>query len=150
MTGIPSIDDFIIRTISKCYIHSHTNNGNGQGGNRPSFTDSEETIFVKVERNKLSDEPYLFFCPNNPRTTVLFNDFTRYYEYLACNSGFGNLKKAIFYNSNAEKINITDISSIHVLNQLRDFILQQINSEHPTFCNTILTAVEAELERKRQ
>ncbi len=149
MTGIPSIDDFIIRKISKDYIDSHINNGTGQGGNRPSFTDNEKTDFVKVERNKSSDEPYLFFCPDDPRTIILIKDFTRYYQYLACNSGFGNLKKAIFYNSNTEKINITEIPQ-YALIELRNFILQQRTPEHPTFCNTIYNAVEAELQRKRQ
>jgi hypothetical protein len=75
------------------------------------------------------------------------SDFTRYYQYLACNSGFGNSKKAIFYDSNARKINISEIPQ-YALNKLINFILQQRNSEHPTFCNTILTAIEAELQRR--
>ena len=100
------------------------------------------------------NEPYLFFCPNNNRTIFLTHDFTRYYKYLACNSGFGKFKKAIFYKFNSERVERIDINKIEeryaliqALIQLRDFILQQ-RDQDPTFCETILTAVEEELQRR--
>jgi hypothetical protein len=129
-------------------------NGTGQGGNRPSFTDMESIDFVKVKRNKVSNEPYLFFCPNDNRTTYLHTDFTRYYKYLACNSGFGKFKKAIFYKFNSERverIDIRNIEPINILYELKKIILEQLrNPEDPTFCNTIYNAVEEELQRKQQ
>lgn len=149
-TGIPSVDDFLIRIIPTRNMRI-INNGNGQGGNKPSFTDTTETDFVKVKHNTLSDEPYLFFGPNNSRTTFLYHDFIRHYHFLACNSGFGNFKKAIFYEiesieSNAKRIDIKKIP-IQYLVQLRDFILKQRNSEQPTFCNTIYNTIVAALEQ---
>lgn len=52
--------------------------------------------------------------------------------------------------------NIEDVVDIskkipkEALIQLRDFILEQRKQEDSTFCNTIYTAVEAELQRKQQ
>jgi len=148
-TGIPSVDDFVIRIIQPDFMRNHITTGNGQGGNRPSFIDTEETDFFKVERNKYSGEPYLFFFPNDARTTFLHEPFIRHYHYLACNSGIGEFKKAIFYNDQAQKIQINHIQKSYVLTNLINFILEQ-RKQDPRFCNTIYTAVEQELERREE
>jgi hypothetical protein len=160
-TGIPSVDDFIIRKIpmeqfkentTKILVgHSYINN----------YIDNEETQDVKVITNFASQEPYLFFYPESKEMThasFFIHPNYRYYQYLAFNSGFGNSKEAIFkklgyiklsngmYDKNIEDVvNISEIPQ-DALIQLRDFIDKKRNPESnifekTTFCKTIYNAV---------
>jgi hypothetical protein len=82
-----------------------------------------------------------------------------YYEYVAFNEGrfsktakFKQVQINTSFVSNPYSFPDVEISEIpqYTLIQLRDFILEQRTPEHPIFCNTILTAVEAELQRRQQ
>lgn len=156
-TGIPSVDDFLIRKIPMDQFERNTINILEGHGLIKHHIDSEETQDVKVITNVASQEPYLFFYPESKEmkiTTALVHPNYRYYQYLAFNSGFGNSKKAIFkklgyiersnrkFDRNIE--DVVDISKEipkEALIQLRDFILEQRKQEDSTFCNTIYTAV---------
>ena len=157
-TGIPSVDDFLIRKIPTEEFETVTTNIlEGHGWNK-YYIDREETQDVKVITNFVSQEPYLFFYPesNKMRPDVrllrMVHPNYRYYQFLAFNSGFGNSKKAIFkklgyielhngmYDTNIE--DVADISEISkdALKELRNFIIEQ-RQQDPTFCKTIFDAV---------
>jgi hypothetical protein len=156
ITGIPSVDDFLIRKIPmEKFENSTTKILEGHSWIKYHI-DSEETQYVKVITNFASQEPYLFFYPeSNEMRTIgdIVHPNYRYYQYLAFNSGFGNSKKAIFkklgniklpngrYDKNIEDVdNISEIP-IEALIELRDFILEQREQQDPTFCETIYTAI---------
>jgi hypothetical protein len=124
---------------------------------------------VTVKTNIFSREPYLFFGIIDRftgRTIEQSSSYGKHYLYVAYNSGFGNSKKAMFKkfknNDNGYSIVITPeheyIREVYItgiaknyLIELRDFITEQRTTlNDPTFCNTIYTAVEAELQRKQQ
>jgi hypothetical protein len=75
-----------------------------------------------------------------------------YHEYVAFNEGrfpktakFKQIQINKSFASNSYSFpDVDNIQQIpkEALTQLRDFILEQRNPEDPTFCNTILTAVE--------
>ena len=165
-TGIPSVDDFLIRKIPMDQFKTNTIPFQNKHMRTPvqHYIDNEETQDVKVITNVASQEPYLFFFPAAKEmydVSSYVHPNYRYYQYLAFNSGFGNSKKAIFkklcniklpndrYDKNIE--DVVDISTeipIEALIQLRDFILEKRNPasnifEKTTFCNTIYTVVEA-------
>lgn len=172
-TGIPSVDDFLIRKIPMDQFKRNTKLFQSKHMRIPvqHYIDHEETQDVKVITNVASQEPYLFFYPNAKEmydsNSVVHPNY-RYYQYLAFNSGFGNSKKAIFkklcniklpndrYDKNIE--DVVDISKeipIEALSQLLDFLNKKRNQRsdsfvHPTFCNTIYTVVVEELQRKQQ
>lgn len=157
LTGIPSVDDFLIRKIPIENFKNNTTNILEGHSYIKYHIDREETQDVKVITNFASQEPYLFFYPESSEmshATALVHPNYRYYKYLAFNSGFGNSKKAIFkklgyiersnrkFDRNIE--DVVDISKEipkEALIQLRDFILEQRKQEDSTFCNTIYTAV---------
>jgi hypothetical protein len=156
MTGIPSVDDFLIRKIPMELFEKNTTNILEGHSYIKYHIDREETQDVKVITNFASQEPYLFFYPESSEmshATALVHPNYRYYQYLAFNSGFGNSKEAIFkklgyiqisndrYDKNVEDVPIISEIPQEALIQLRDFIFVQRTPEHPTFCNTIYTAV---------
>jgi len=122
-------------------------------------------------KNDIFDEPFIFFSPkiredNLPHIVMERNDWllfsksvpTMYYEYVAFNEGrfsktakFKQVQININFERNLYSFPDVPISEIpqDALIQLRNFIIEQRTS-HPTFCNTIYTAVEAELQRKQQ
>ena len=166
MTGIPSVDDFLIRKIPMEQFQKITTNIKKLHARIEikHYIDNKETHNVKVITNIVSQEPYLFFYPEPNEMThssAFIHRNYRYYQYLAFNSGFGNSKKAIFKKLGYIKLsndihydkNIEDVEEISkipkdALIQLRDFILEQRTHEDPTFCNTIYTAVVQDLERR--
>ncbi len=168
-TGIPSVDDFLIRKIPMERFETNTTNIEQHQGRIKikHYIDNEETPDVKVITNIASQEPYLFFYPESNEMThasVFIHPNYRYYQYLAFNSGFGNSKKAIFkklgniklpndrYDKNIE--DVVDISKeipIEALSQLLDFIDKKRNSESNifeknTYCKTIYDAVKTTIK----
>jgi len=119
-------------------------------------------------KNDIFDEPFIFFSPKIRKDNLPFlrdnkNDWliyahtvpTMYYEYVAFNEGrfpktakFKQIQINKSFASNPYSFSDVEISEIpkDALIQLRDFILEQRTSEHPIFCNTILTAVERVLQ----
>jgi hypothetical protein len=167
LTGIPSVDDFLIRKIpmelfEKNTIHIQNNN---MHTSVKHYNDLEETQDVKVITNVASQEPYLFFYPEAKEmshASSFVHPNYRYYQYLAFNSGFGNSKKAIFkklgyiklpndrYDKNIEDVvNISTEIPKKALTQLRNFILDQ-RQQDPTFCKTIYNAVVAVVGEPQQ
>ena len=156
-TGIPSVDDFLIRKIPMDIFTSNAvDNYNGHA-RTDYYIDQTETPYVNVINNFLSQEPYLFFNPeSNQMDTkksfkIIRHPNYRYYEYLVFNGGFRNPKEAIFKKLGyiqmsdgicERNINNTTISDIplEALKQLRDFLFEQ-RRQDPSFCNTIYTAV---------
>jgi hypothetical protein len=171
MTGIPSVDDFLIRKIPMKQFKTNTEKILEGRGMINHHIDREETQDVKVITNFASQEPYLFFYPESKAMRTI-SDMVhpnyRYYQYLAFNSGFGNSKKAIFkklgyielpngmYDKNIEDVvNISTEIPIEALYQLHDFIDEKRNPESNifeknTFCNTILTAVKGVVAPQQQ
>lgn len=159
-TGIPSVDDFLIRKIPMDQFNTEKKKiqPNNTCFSQNCYTDNEKTPDVKVINNLVSQEPYLFFYPepkDMSHTSAFIHPNYRYYQYLAFNSGFGNSKKAIFKKLGYTKIsnrrydkNIEDVVNIaeeipqDALIQLRNFILDQ-RQQDPTFCKTICKAVVA-------
>jgi hypothetical protein len=163
-TGIPSVDDFLIRKIPMEQFKSITKNILEGHGLIKYHIDNEETQDVKVITNFASQEPYLFFYPESNEMSHLptfVHPNYRYYQYLAFNSGFGNSKKAIFkklgniilpngrYDKNIEDVvNISEEIPIEALNQLLNFINKKRNKESNifeknTYCKTIYDAVNS-------
>ena len=155
-TGIPSVDDFLIRKIPMDIFTSKIVD-NYNGHSRTDYhIDLTETPYVNVMNNFLSQEPYLFFNPESNKMDTkssksIRHPNYRYYKYLVFNGGFRNPKEAIFkkldyiemsdgmYERNINNTTISDIS-FEELKQLRDFLFEQ-RRQDPSFCNTIYTAV---------
>jgi hypothetical protein len=164
LTGIPSVDDFLIRKIPIENFENNTTNILEGHSYIKYHIDREETQYVKVITNFASQEPYLFFYPESSEmshATALVHPNYRYYQYLAFNSGFGNLKEAKFkklghiklpngrYDKNIENVhNISEIPK-DALIKLRDFIFDQ-RKQDPTFCNTIYDAVVEVVSPRQQ
>ena len=137
--------------------------------------DISKIIPKLTRKNDIFDEPFIFFYPQiinknlniykqNDDKIIYYNDQLpiMYYEYVAFNEGRFS-KKAIFkklcyinrkgYNSIFDKTikNVSILSEIpsDELIKLKKFILQQ-RQQDPTFCKTIYTAIEEELERRTQ
>ena len=125
---------------------------------------------LKIKNDRFQ-EPFIFFGKKIHGELNVINKIDYYvhfepivhYEYVAFNNGFppfktAGFKKIIISSSSIgfEYIysfpdidNISEIPKDELI-QLKDFILQQRTSEHPTFCNTIYTAIVQELERRSQ
>jgi hypothetical protein len=115
---------------------------------------------LKIKNDRFQ-EPFIFFGKNiygelhtiNKKKYYLHYEPTVYYEYVAFNKGFPPFKTAGFKKVNINMVALGEdyhysfpdiiISEIpnDALIQLRNFISEQRTSEHPTFCNTIYTAV---------
>jgi len=127
-----------------------------------------ENIQPRLKRkNDKFNEPFIFFSPkirkdnmpfveHNKNASLLYSHSipTMYYEYVAFNEGYtrfnktAKFKKLELNNSSFPDVPILEIPR-EALIQLRDFILQQ-RDQDPRFCNTIYTAIEAELQRRQQ
>lgn len=150
--GFPEAKDFFIRNISKNTIQqSNIISGSGYG-NKHEFKDNIEIEFVNLKRNSMNKK-FLFFSPNDSTTKNFYKDFIRYYKYLACTTGFGIFKKAIFYKaiivenfSNMQEINISTIEK-EDLEKLKVFIEEQ-QKQDETFCSKIYKAILQELLRR--
>ncbi len=172
--GILTSNDFLINYKYAEYGHL----GNTYGKRSFGFKVSKNVINTeKIQprlkrKNDIFDEPFIFFSPkirkdnfppliDNKNDWLLYSHYvpTMYYEYVAFNEGrfsktakFKQVQINTSFVSNPYSFPDVEISEIpqYTLIQLRDFILEQRTPEHPIFCNTILTAVEAELQRRQQ
>ena len=168
--GILTLNDFLIKYNYEergSLMNNYEKRSNGYKVLKNDI-DTEKIQPRLKRKNDIFDEPFIFFSPkirkdnypsliDNKNNWLLFSHKvpTIHYEYVAFNEGrfpkTAKFKQLQINTSLSNRYSFPDIEISEIpkdaLIKLRDFILQQRTPEHPSFCNTIYTAVEQKLRQ---